>query len=448
MTARRAQDPSGARGALVALLVLTTALAVVIALTTPWDPLGVEPPGGRAPAAPDGDFTAQEVARAEAYRARVRPPAWAGQAAALVAALLLGLTPLGARVVAAAGRRLGGGRWAQLLAGGAALVLLARAAALPFDARAEAVSRAEGLSTRSWGGWLLDVVRGSALQLLLLLGVLAVLHLLVRRSPRRWWLPAAGAGAALVVAVSFAYPLVVEPVFNRFTSLPAGPLREDLLALAERDGVPVADVLVADASRRTSTLNAYVSGFGATRRIVVYDTLLAGAPPEQVRSIVAHELGHAEEDDVLRGTLIGALGLAAGVCALFLVLRSPRLLRRAGADGAGDPRSTALLLAAVALLTTLTGPVQLLVARQVEARADVHALELTRDPGALAQVQRRLALTGRADLTPHPVVEALFASHPSGVQRIAQARDWARATTLPGRGPAVAPPGPLLGGGG
>ena len=92
------------------------------------------------------------------------------------------------------------------------------------------------------------------------------------------WAWAAMATAGLVVAGSFAYPVVIEPVFNSFTSLQQGQLREDLLALAERDGVPVKDVLVADASRRTTALNAYVSGFGGSRRIVVYDTLVRQAP--------------------------------------------------------------------------------------------------------------------------------------------------------------------------
>ena len=106
---------------------------------------------------------------------------------------------------------------------------------------------------------------------------------------------------------SFIFPVLVEPVFNRFTPMPAGDLRDSLLALAKKDGVPVRDVLVADASRRTTALNAYVSGLGPTRRIVVYDTLLNQAPPEQVRAVVAHELGHARNGDVVTGTVIGTV---------------------------------------------------------------------------------------------------------------------------------------------
>ena len=151
--------------------------------------------------------------------------------------------------------------------------------------------------------------------------------------------------------MSFAYPVVVEPVFNKFTSMPDGPLRTSLLQLAREDGVPVDDVLVADASRRTSSLNAYVSGIGATRRIVVYDTLVDTAPPEQVRLIVAHELGHAKERDVRVGHLPGRARRRAAWCACWRCSAAGRgCSARAGVDSLGDGRAVALLLALVAVI--------------------------------------------------------------------------------------------------
>jgi STE24 endopeptidase len=199
----------------------------------------------------------------------------------------------------------------------------------------------------------------------------------------------------------------------------------------------VEDVLVADASRRTNTLNAYVSGYGATRRIVVYDTLLDNATDEEVELVVAHELGHADDGDVLHGTLVGALGLAAGVCLLYLVLSAAPVLRRAGVSALGDPRSLALVLLAVTLVSTLSGPLQMLVSRRLEARADVHALDLTQDPATFAAMQRRLALTNLSDLDPPPVLFGLFSSHPTAPQRIALARSWARLHDVPEPGPLV-----------
>jgi STE24 endopeptidase len=203
------------------------------------------------------------------------------------------------------------------------------------------------------------------------------------------------------------------------------------MALAERDGVPVRDVLVADASRRTRAVNAYVSGFGPTRRIVVYDTLLTEATPDEVVGVVAHELGHAKDNDVLTGTLLGALGAAAGVIALYLLGSWTGLLRLAGVGDAGgralgDPRAIGLLLAVAAVAGLVSGPAQALVSRRIEARADAHAMVLTGDPGAFEAMQRRLATVNLSDPDPPSWEYLLSASHPSTVERMAAARAYAR----------------------
>ena len=186
------------------------------------------------------------------------------------------------------------------------------------------------------------------------------------------------------------------------------------------------DVLVSDASRRTTALNAYVSGFGSTRRIVVYDTVLEQLPDDEIESIVAHELGHVSADDVLTGTLVGALGAGAAVALLGWLLSWTPLLRRAGADAPGDPRVVPLVLFLAAVGTVVSTPVQNVVSRQVEARADVHALDLTADPGAFIAMQRRLAATNLNDPTPPAAWQWWFGTHPTAVQRVAMAEDWTR----------------------
>lgn len=421
---------AGQRVLVVCLAVTAAVLLVAVVVTTPWRPLP-DIPGGSVPADAARDFTAAEIARGRALAEQARPPIYLAMALSLVVSLLLGLTPVGAKLVAAVARPFGGGWVWQVLLGGLVLLLVGRAVALPFDARLEVVRRNHGLSVQTWGGWWLDVAKGFGMTAGVLLPVLVLLFALVRHWPRAAWPIAAGAGALLVVAVSFLYPLLVEPAFNKFHSMPDGPLRTSLLELAEEDGVPVDDVLVADASRRTTALNAYVSGFGSTRRIVVYDTALETATPREIEMIAAHELGHAERNDVLHGTLIGAAGMAAGICLVGLLMNWRPLLRRAGADSAGDPRALALLLAVVAVVTTLSGPAQMLVSRRLEARADVHALDLTRDPEAFIAMQRRLALTNRSNLTPNPVLQVLFGSHPATKERIALARDWAKLHGIP-----------------
>ena len=398
---------------------------VVIVVRIPWSVLPV-PPGGHAAVDPTAGMTTAQVDRARSFAAAVRPASLASLLLSLVVAAVLGLTPLGARLVAAVARPLGGG-WAwQVLLGVIGLTVIGRLVTLPLSAYGEVVYHRYGLSTSSWGLWLRDVAVTTAinagLTALALLGLVA----LARSAPRTWWLWAALGAAALVVVGSFLYPVVIEPAFNSFTSLPAGPLRSDLLELAQRNGTPVSDVLVADASRRTTALNAYVSGFGSTRRIVIYDTVLRSLPPREIESIAAHELGHVAADDVLTGTLIGSLGAAAGVALLGWLLSWGGLLGRARAAGPGDPRVVALQLFLIAAGTLLSTPLQNAVSRQIEARADVHALDLTRDPQDFVAMQRRLAVSGLAEPDPPALWQWFFGSHPTTAQRVALARDWVR----------------------
>jgi STE24 endopeptidase len=416
--------------AAVAAVALGAAVVAVAAWLTPWRPLGPGAvPGGATLPAPAADFTAADLTRSAALDAALRWPAYLGLAASLVVVCALGFTPAGARLLGAVTSKAPGRSLAVMLAAGA-LSLVIWVAGLPFDVWRHSVVRAYGLSNQSWPAWAGDAATSLGVTVVVSAIVLLGLNVLMRRFPRRWWAGAAVAGFLFVVVASFGYPVLVEPLFNSFRPMPAGALRTELLRMARADGVTAREVLVADASRRTTTLNAYVSGFGATRRIVVYDTLLASAPPGEIRMIVAHELGHAKNRDVLVGTAIGGLGTAAGGCLLFLLLRSPRLLRRAGVESAADPRAAALILALVTLGTQLAGPAHNVVSRRIEARADVHALDLTRDPATFVAMQRSLAVRNISDLRPDLVEYILWSTHPATPERIALARDWARREQL------------------
>jgi STE24 endopeptidase len=413
------------RAPLIAAAVLGAALVVVVVLVRPWDVLPT-PPGGAAPVDPTSVMPPDRVALAESFAAALRPASLTSLVVGLVVAGVLGLTPLGARIVRAVARPLGGGWLWQVLLGVFALAVIGRLVTLPLSAYGEVVRHRYGLSTRSWPLWVRDVAVSTAIDAALTALALVALVWIARRAPRTWWAWASLGAAALVVAGSFLWPVVIEPAFNRFEPLPAGELRTEVLALADENGTPVDDVLVSDASRRTTALNAYVSGFGSTRRVVLYDTLLAEVPDDEVLSIVAHELGHVSADDVLTGTLIGALGAAAAVCLLGGLLSWTGLLRRAGAESAADPRVVPLVLFLAAVGTLVSTPVQNGVSRGIEARADVHALDLTEDPEAFIAMQRRLAATNLSDPTPPEAWAWFFGSHPTAAQRVALARDWAQ----------------------
>ena len=414
---------AGARAALVTAAGLGVALVVVIAAGTPWEVLP-EPPGGRTPVDPGVGLTPDQLARAEAFTSALRPASLLSLTLSLLTAAVLGLTPLGARLVTAVARPLGG-RWpAQVLLGVPALAIAGRLVTLPIAAYAETVRHRYGLSTRGWWLWARDVAVSTLISAVVTAFVLLFLLWLVRRLPRTWWAWSAVVAAGFVVVSSFLYPVVIEPAFNSFEPLLAGELRTDLLALAEESGVPVSDVLVSDASRRTTSLNAYVSGFGSTRRIVVYDTLLEDLPDAEIESIVGHELGHVVHADVLTGTLIGALGAAAATALFGWLLSWTPLLRRAGAESPGDPRVVPLVMFLLAAGSLLSTPVQNLVSRQVEARADLHALEVTGDADAFIAMQRRLATTNLSDPSPPAAWHWFFGSHPTTPQRVAFAQDW------------------------
>jgi Zn-dependent protease with chaperone function len=414
--------------AVVAFVALAVALAVAVVLLVPWH----RPPAPRADQlAALADLPAEQVDRGKAFRAAMRPGMYGGLVVGLVAALLLGLTPLGARLVELAGRPFGDHWLARAVLGGLAVVLVADLVTLPFAAWRQSVVARYGLSTQGWGGWAVDLLKGYAVSAVI--GVVALLgfYTVVRLLPRWWWAAGAVGAAGLVVLLSFVLPVLVEPVFNRFTPMEPGPLRGELVAMAARDGVPVRDVLVADASRRTRAVNAYVSGLGPTRRIVVYDTLLREAPPAEVTSVVAHELGHAKRRDVLTSTLTGALGAALAVVGLYLLGSWSGLLRAAGVDSIAEPRAFALLVAVVAVVGLVSAPAQGLISRRVEARADAHALALTADPATFESMQRRLSAVNLGDPDP-PRWEHLFAaSHPSTVERMAAARAFARGEGVP-----------------
>ncbi|MFL6156772.1 MAG: M48 family metalloprotease [Marmoricola sp.] len=403
------------RAGLVVTAVAGVTFVVLAALLVPWHWL----PGGHVRAVPARSvFTAAEISHDEHVSWLLRLPSWANLLLVLVVALALGLTRWGSRVVAA----LPGRWWAKAALGSGVLTAVAVLVQLPLAARMQHVELDAGLSRQSWSSWGTDQLISFGVAWVFTAVPVLGLLLLVRRAPRTWPAWAAAGAVVLAMAGSFVYPVVVEPLFNSFHSLPAGQLRSDVFRLAKAEHVQISDVLVADASRRTTTLNAYVSGFGSTRRVVIYDTVLTSLTTPEIETVVAHELGHAHHDDVLVGTVLGAAGGAAGVGLLGVLLSSRRLRDRAGITGPGDPRSVALLLALVAVGSLLVSPVENTISRAVEARADRASLQVTRDPATFEAMQRELALRSLADPTPPRLSQLWFGSHPTVLQRIGMAR--------------------------
>lgn len=294
-----------------------------------------------------------------------------------------------------------------------------------------------GFSTQTVRGWAWDRVKAVGIGVVLtavpMLGLIAAVHAF----PSWWPLVAAIGGAAVVFVLSFLAPVLLEPVFNRFAPLADEALARDLRALADRAGVPVRDVLVADASRRTRKHNAYVSGIGKTRRVVLWDTLLNRGEPGELRTVVAHELGHRRFRHVAIWTAITMIGTALFVVGLWALLQWDALLSAIGAEGPGDPRVIPFVLFAGALVELVIQPFALAVSRSWERDADRFSLDLTEDAGAYEATHRNLALTNLGDLDPPKAAYLFFFSHPTAPERLACGRRWAHdgsdaaATTKP-----------------
>lgn len=399
-------------------LLLTASLVLI-----PWASPAV--PSHAAQADAVAGIPNDVVSKGKEFAAATRPGSYLALVISLLTAAILGFTPLGAKLVALCGQPFGGHWLAESTLGGLAVVLVAQVVTLPISAWQHSILVRFNISTQSWGSWFADLAKSYAVTVVISAVALAAFYSLMHFAPRWWWAWAAGCAACLVVIMSAVYPVVIEPLFNEFSSMQQGELRSELMELAERDEVPVTDVLVADASRRTNSVNAYVSGLGPTRRIVVYDTLLK-APRSQVVSVVAHELGHAKTGDVWIGTTLGALGTAAAVCAIPLLGLWTGLLRRLGIEAITSPRAIALLLALVAIVGLLSSPLQNMVSRRMEARADQHALELTKDPSSFVDMQTHLAATNMSDVNPPDALQWLFGTHPTTAERIAMGEEFAR----------------------
>jgi STE24 endopeptidase len=333
----------------------------------------------------------------------------------LLVVLLRG--PFG-RVVLAYGRVPGG--WlvhAVLLA--ATVSLLSSLVALPVGyVRGYVVEHAWGLSTQGVGAWVLDRARSAAVSATIVSVAAVAFFAVTRWQPRTWWVWGWGSFTLLSALGVFLWPVVVAPLFNRFTPLEEAALSRRVHELARRAGVDVSDVLVADASRRTTAENAYVAGLGTTKRIVLYDTLLSSGSEAETLYVVGHELGHEVEQHVPKGVAASALGLAVGFATLAWLGTRSSVLAWAGASSIADLRALPALLLFVTVASLVALPIESALSRRFESRADEIAVRLTGAPDPAIRALRRLALVNIADLDPPSVAVVLAYSHPPTPERI------------------------------
>lgn len=284
-----------------------------------------------------------------------------------------------------------------------------------------------GTSNLDLAGWFHDYVLGSGVALVTEGIVVAGFYTLLVLLPRTWWLLAPIGAAVLAVLYALLMPILISPLFNDFTPLQETKWRDQqpmVQALIDRAEVPVQEILVMNGSRQSNHTNAYFTGFGPTRRIVLFDTLLDKHTPAEIESVLGHEIGHWQHDHINKGILLGMLGALVGCCFLDRVLAYAMTRGPWRLQSKADPAGLPLVLLLVYLGGWLTMPAANLVSRHFERQADQASLELADLPKAFIDAELKLSRDNKANVAPTPWNVWLFASHPPAVERIQMAKDW------------------------
>lgn len=264
------------------------------------------------------------------------------------------------------------------------------------------------------------------------------IYALIRRTGKRWWLWSGGFSAIVLSVLLLLAPTLIEPLFNEYKPIPAGPVRDAVLEMAKQVNIPENRIFIYDGSRQSNNFTANVSGIGSAARIAISDVALKQASLDEVRAVTGHEIGHYVLGHVWRSVLV-----LSALAMLFFFLADriyPRFARAFGSKASeiGDPRGLPVLIFVLAFLGTFAMPVTNSLTRIGESEADAYSLKMVNLPDALAG-----ALVKTAEYRyprPHPVQEMLFYTHPSVERRVRRAMEW-KASHPPGP-PSPASPKP------
>jgi STE24 endopeptidase len=278
-----------------------------------------------------------------------------------------------------------------------------------------------GFNTTTVKTWLTDLAKSTLITLILMGLLLSGALALVQASPRWWWLWVWLFFAAVSIFLMYLSPYVIEPLFNKFEPVTEEGLEDEITALMGKAGLTVGKVQQVDASKRSRHSNAYFTGIGRVKRIVLYDTLISQMTHEEILAVLAHEVGHWKLGHIRR-RLIMTEAMALVACFLAWWLAGSGLLPSL----IGMPPDTSFVaqLVILSFLGTLAGfpltPLSSWFSRRHEWQADRFAVKLSELPGPLASALVKLSTENLANLHPHPLYAAFYYSHPPVVQRVAR----------------------------
>lgn len=328
-------------------------------------------------------------------------------------------------------------RWLQPALYAVPFVLVSALIGLPWALYAEYYREKQyGLMNLGLGGWLGERSIMLGISVLMTAILLAIVFAVIRRAPRTWWLWGAASLTLLTALAVLVAPVFISPLFNKYTPMAAGPLRDQILGMARAHDVPADNVYVFDASKQTKRISANVSGLGPTIRISLNDNLLNRTSPPEVKAVMGHELGHYVLGHVWR--LIIEFSLVYLVGLLLLWWLTPRLVARFGGRwgvrDVADPAVSPVLTGLFSVYLLAMTPVLNTIVRSGESEADAFGLDAAREPDGFALTAMKLSEYRKIE--PSPLEEALFFDHPSGRTRVRMAMEW-KAKHL-----AELPPGP------
>jgi STE24 endopeptidase len=273
-----------------------------------------------------------------------------------------------------------------------------------------------GLSNQTNAMWFSDYFKENGISILLSsLGMTGIYALMVY-VPRYWWIISAAVMAVFFVAITYLYPILIDPLFYKFKELEDKHLQEEIISIADRAGIKVKKVLVADASRKTVKANAYFAGVGGSRRIVIYDNLLNNFTDEEALNVIAHEMGHWYHGHIFKNII---MGIASGTIGLFII---NLIFIRSGMIG--DFRSILIIIIFISLISFLLLPAQNAISRSFERQADNFALQATGNSEAQVGLMVKLAVANLSNVKPANYIKYFLYSHPSIMERIETAKSF------------------------
>jgi STE24 endopeptidase len=281
--------------------------------------------------------------------------------------------------------------------------------------------------------YVLDTLKGLGLSAVLGIPVLLGLFWFMDKTGRFWWIWAFGATAAFQLVMSVLSPLVIAPLFNKFTPLPDGELKEGIVALAQRLGFRTKGIFAVDSSKRSRHSNAYFTGLGRVKRIVLFDTLVAASSKEEILAVLAHEIGHEKRNHVKKGIAVSLALSLVGFWIVSVLLPWRPLYAAFGFHQPGYHALLVLLAFCSGPFTFFLQPLFSLRSRKQEYEADRFAVEGVGGAAGLKSALLRLSKDNLSNLAPHPLYSFFHYSHPTLAERIAALERFERALKpLPG----------------